>query len=362
MRLTEGMSASMLIDGMRERARAPGWRTDLLQTVKATVAAVIAWMLTSRIEGLDQAFLAPWIALLTVHATVHRTIWRGAQTVLATVLGVLLAAGIVAVVGPSALGLGLAVLAGLLLARVGVFQPEGLTVATTALFVITAGYATGGQPPLVDRLAETGIGVGVALVINVVVIPPLNNRSAQEQVDHVNRRLGQLMQDMAYEMRTPWESQSEQDWIERSRSIDDDLHHAWSLVRLASESATWNPRGRRHPSHAQGYREVLIRLEEGVAHVRSMARQVRESSRAAQQWEPVFAERFVDLLHRTGEAVADPEADVASLQREVTELADELSGQDLPGLLWPLYGALIANLKIVITVVDDVASASPVRT
>jgi hypothetical protein len=60
--------------------------------------------------------------------------------------------------------------------------------------------------------------------------------------------------------------------------------------------------------------------------------------------------------------VADPEADVASLQREVTELADELSGQDLPGLLWPLYGALIANLKIVITVVDDVASASPVRT
>ncbi|MGB7448981.1 MAG: hypothetical protein WA892_07625, partial [Ornithinimicrobium sp.] len=149
---------------------------------------------------------------------------------------------------------------------------------------------------------------------------------------------------------------------ERSRSIDRDLHQAWSLVRLASESATWNPRGRRHPSHAQGYSEVLIRLEEGVAHVRSMARQVRESSRAAQEWEPMFSERFVDLLNRTGQAVADAEADVASLRREVTGLADDLSGEDLPGLLWPLYGALIANLKIVITVVDDVASASPVRT
>jgi len=362
MQLVRTLSPSAVVDRIRRRAQSPGWKTDLLQMVKATVAAVVAWLLASQIDGLEQAFLAPWIALLTVHATVHRTIWRGAQTVLATLLGVLLAAGIVGVAGPSALALGAAVLAGLALARLGVLQAEGVTVATTALFVITAGYATGGQPALVDRLAETGIGVGVALVVNVVVIPPLNDRSAQEQIDHVNRRLGELMQDMAYEMRTPWESQSEQDWIERSRSIDADIQHAWSLVRLASESATWNPRGRRHPSHAQGYGEVLTRLEEGVAHIRSMARQVRESSRAAQQWEPAFAESFVELLDRTGRAVADPDADVAALRRDVNALADELSGQDLPGMLWPLYGALIANLKIVITVVDDVASARPVRT
>ncbi|MCW4602979.1 hypothetical protein ON003_16305 [Janibacter hoylei] len=43
-------------------------------------------------------------------------------------------------------------------------------------------------------------------------------------------------------------------------------------------------------------------------------------------------------------------------------LAEDLSTDDLSGLLWPLYVALIANLQVLIDVVDDVATAEPVRT
>ena len=46
----------------------------------------------------------------------------------------------------------------------------------------------------------------------------------------------------------------------------------------------------------------------------------------------------------------------------VNTLAEDLSTDDLSGLLWPLYGALIANLQVLIDVVDDVATAEPVRT
>ena len=78
-------------------ARAPGRLRDpvvqagLLLVLKAPGAAVVAWLLAVQVLDLSQPFLAPWSALLTVHATVYRSVSRGAQQVGSTVLGVLLA-------------------------------------------------------------------------------------------------------------------------------------------------------------------------------------------------------------------------------------------------------------------------------
>lgn len=339
----------------------PGLTTDALQILKAVVAAVVAWVIAHHLLGLEAAFLAPWTALLTVHATVHRTVWRGGQTVIATVAGIFLAAGVTFVFGVSPWSLGLSLLLGMLLARISVLREEGLTVATTALFLITASYGVGQDPALLDRLADTAIGVVVALIVNVVVIPPLNTRSARQQVDNVNRSLGSLLNDMSHQMRVPWESQDTEDWIERSRDIDRDLQQAWSLVKLSSESGRWNFRTRRQPTGGDDLAEILKRLEEGVAQTRSISRQVRESSRQAQQWDSIFSDRFVDLLARLGEAIADPDANVKALRSDVNSLADDLSREDLPGMMWPLCGSLIASMRIIIDVVDDVATANPVR-
>ncbi|UJH69805.1 hypothetical protein [Ornithinimicrobium sp. INDO-MA30-4] len=156
-------------------------------------------------------------------------------------------------------------------------------------------------------------------------------------------------------------SQDTEDWIERSRNIDRDLQQAWSLVKLSSESGMWNFRTRRQPTGGDDLAEILKRLEEGVAQTRSISRQVRESSRQAQQWDSIFSDRFVDLLARLGEAIADPDANVKALRSDVNSLADDLSREDLPGMMWPLYGSLIASMRIIIDVVDDVATANPVR-
>ena len=117
--------------------RRPDVTSDLVQVLKSVVAAVAAWVLADRVLGLEQAFLAPWTALLTVHATVYRTVSRGAQAVLATTAGVTLAFVAVLLGGRGVLTLGLALLVAMLLARVGVLRDEGVTVATTVLFVIT---------------------------------------------------------------------------------------------------------------------------------------------------------------------------------------------------------------------------------
>src|SRR4029079_15311878 len=76
---------------LRERLRDPVSWTEWLRLAKTVVAAVIAWLLSTRGFELPQSFLAPWAALLVVHATVYRTFSRGLRQVAGAVLGVLLA-------------------------------------------------------------------------------------------------------------------------------------------------------------------------------------------------------------------------------------------------------------------------------
>ncbi len=355
---------------MSERLRvwlcSPVTQTNVLQMVKAVLAAVAAWVLAELVLELRQAFLAPWVALLTVHATVYRTVWRGAQTVVAVAVGIVLSLVVVVAFDVTAWSLGLALLVGLVLSRVTVLHDQDLTIATTALFVITTGYQFADERAidlLPDRLLSTAIGVVLAVLVNLLVLAPLNDRSARQQIDDVDRRLGALLVDMAWQLREPAESQEEDDWIERTRSIDTDIGRAWSLVRTAQESRSWNPRRRRHPGdYLQGYPQILRRLEEGVSQTRSIARHIRESSREAQEWDVRFSERFITLLGDVGHRIADPDGNVADLRTDLHGLAHDLSTEDLSGLLWPLYGALIANLQIIIDVVDDVATAPTVRT
>jgi hypothetical protein len=104
---------------------------------------------------IEQAFLAPWAALLTVHATVYRTLRRGVQQVGATVLGVLVAFALGSVFGLNALSLGLAILIGLIAGSVRGLRAETTTAAATALVVLTTG-ASDDPSMLLSRLLDTG--------------------------------------------------------------------------------------------------------------------------------------------------------------------------------------------------------------
>jgi hypothetical protein len=162
---------------MRARLRDPVWWTNALQIVKTVLAAVVAWVLAVHVFDIEQAFLAPWAALLTVHATVYRTLRRGVQQVGATVLGVLVAFALGSIFGLNALSLGLTILVGLIAGSVRGLRAETTTAAATALVVLTTG-ASDDPSMLVSRLLDTGIGIAVGLIVNLLVWPPLRDRSA----------------------------------------------------------------------------------------------------------------------------------------------------------------------------------------
>lgn len=342
------------------RFRAPSTPADLMQIVKAVVAAVTAWVLAHGVLGLAEAFLAPWVALLTVHATVYRSFTRGSQAVVATIIGVLLSYGIVEVIGPSSVALGLALLVGLLVGTMAPIRDEGSTVATTALFLITAGQAEQGGV-ILDRLQSTGIGVAMGIVVNLAIFAPIDARTARLQIDTVCRTLGDLLARMSRELRDAGSDINAPSWIESSREADERLGHAWVLMHQTREARIGNPRRRSRHLDAEEYVSLLRRLEEGVAQTRAIARTIDQSNQVPDEWGHLFRETWLPLLEAVGMRLHSPDADVASLRPDVERLVRDLSHSELASEHWPVYGSLIDS-TLNIDVVDDVASAREVRT
>jgi uncharacterized membrane protein YgaE (UPF0421/DUF939 family) len=182
------------------RLRDPLMWANASQLAKTVIAAVVAWVVAVHVFHLAQAFMAPWAAVLTVQATVFGSLRGGAQQAAASVVGVLIAFAAGQLFGLDALSLGLAVLVGLAIGAVPGLRAQGTTAATTAIVVLTTGYSANDHM-LAARLADTGIGIAVALLINLVVWPPLRDRGAARQIDAIDDRVGDLLKEIAEHIR-----------------------------------------------------------------------------------------------------------------------------------------------------------------
>jgi uncharacterized membrane protein YgaE (UPF0421/DUF939 family) len=345
-----------------QRLRDPIAWADAAQLVKTVAAAVVAWVLAVHVFGLSQAFMAPWAALLTVHVTVFGTLRRAAQQAGASMLGVLIAAGASQIFGGDALALGTAVLVGMLAGAIpGLRAP--MTTATTAVVVLTTGYI-GRSGMLTDRLIDTGIGIAVGLLMNLLVWPPLRDRAAAAHVDVIDDRLGELLSKIAADLRDGCETDAADHWLAQTDQLDRDVDRAWHLLDEARQSGRLNPRravaGRMHA--AEEMTRIINRLAQAVAETRSMARTIRVARIAPEDWDPGFREPWVGLLERAGAGVERADAgELRAARAELTELSDGLTGSELHGEQWPMFGALLVNLRNVLDALDVVAEAQPIH-
>jgi uncharacterized membrane protein YgaE (UPF0421/DUF939 family) len=341
------------------RLRDPVSWSAASQLAKTVLAAVVAWVLAVDVFHLSQAFMAPWAALLTVQATVFGTVRGGTQQAAASVLGVLIAFGAWRLLGLNFASLGVAVLAGLIVGAVRGVRAE-TTTAATAVVVLTTGYLSHGDM-LVARLEDTGIGIAVGLLVNLLVWPPLRDRGAARQINLIDDRVGELLADMAQQLRDG--SADVDRWIARTGELGNDVNRAWNVLDEARESGRFNPRratsGRMNA--AEEFAPILDRLDQAIAETRSMARTIRLARVAPEQWDRRFREPWLDLLGRCGTAVAD--ADIAKLKAARTELAAFADRLDIEELRdpWPVYGALLVNLRNVMDALDAVVEAQPVQ-
>ena len=150
--------------------------------------------------------------------------------------------------------------------------------------------------------------------------------------------------------------------VDRTRDLDRDIDHAWALLRQARESSRLNPRrAAKGLKKTDVFEEILRDNEQAVAEARSMARTLGHSLEEVVEWEPEFRERWLACLQEAGEAIGEPDAmRVVEVRARLNQLAQDLSNADLSGRHWPEYGALIMNLRNVVTSMDRVAEQNPV--
>ncbi|WCE39103.1 aromatic acid exporter family protein [Brevibacterium sp. BDJS002] len=356
-------------------ARRPDVATDVLQIIKTVIAATGAWRLSDNVLNSQMPFLAPWAALLTVHATVHRSLSRGAQSTIASTLGVGLSFLIGNYLGVSSWTFALALLVGLTAARLPWIRDEGIAIATTGIFVLGSGFDSQ-QPFLGERILELCIGVAVGIVVNLLVIPPLRDQQAARYVDSINRRMGNMLVDMADELDDGWETADADDWFNETESMSEEMNSAWQSVKFARESQRANPRHRlrrrRTPSgeardtqtspKEASYENILLRVDEGISHLRHLTRTLREGSYEDGEWDSRFREQWTSIVRDAGRSIADPDAEVEPIFKRLEELSVTMAADDgLPERSWALYGSLIASMQHIAAIVDDVASAREAR-
>jgi Aromatic acid exporter family member 1 len=348
-------------DRVREALRDPVRYTELLQLLKTAVAAVVAWVVASEVADLPQAFLAPWAALLVVHSTVYRTLAQGVRQVSAAVLGVLLAWAVGESLGLSTLAVSVLLVAGMLLGAARWFGDDTTAVAATGIVVLTTGVS-GQHTVLLDRLLDTAIGIAVGLAVNLLVWPPLRDYAAARAIDGIDDDVGELLRDMARDLGSPCTVDDAIGWVERTRDLDEALDRAWTLLRQARESSRFNPRRAAVPlRHGVEYEAILRDDEQAVAEARSMARTIGHGIDAVVTWEPGFRDPWLALLGEAGEAIGAPDSlRLVQVRAELDQLASRLSTSDLPARHWPEYGALLMNLRNVVSAMDRVAEQGPV--
>lgn len=354
-----------------EAIRRPEVVTDLLQILKCVIAATAAWWFASSVLHSEMPFLAPWTALLTVHATVYRSFARGIQATVSSGIGVLLSFLIGTFLGVELWTFALALLIGMVASRLWWIRDEGVAIATTAIFVLGSGF--GEQAPLlVERLVEVGVGVLFGVVVNVLVVPPLRDAQAARYVDRINLLMGELLADMAEDFEQSWDVERAEDWARRTTEMQEMVSSAWQGIRFAKESSWGNPRlhgmapmrGSRsgEPQRRADYGEILERVDEGISHLENLTRTLREASYAEGEWDQRFRQRWSAIMRDAGTSIADPDADVEPVHDRLSHLAADMAGDDrMPATTWPTYGALIRSMQHIAVVVDDVASAREAR-
>ncbi|WP_055491014.1 FUSC family protein [Streptomyces sp. TP-A0356] len=345
---------------------------DVVQAVRSTAAATIAYVVAVHLSPEPAPLTAPLTALLVVQVTLYATITNSVRRVNSVVAGVVIAIGFSILVGLTWWSLALIILASLAvghLVRVSEYVPE---VAISAMLVL--GVTQVGSTAWA-RVLETLIGAVVGLATNLFFAPPVWVQTAGESIEDLARRMRQLMLRVGEQAagRSPVTQVTAR--LLEARRLDHDIVVVDAALRQAEESLRLNPRVREGLLYRIVLRTGLDTLEIVTVVLRVITRTLSDLAKEREPealFEPEIGATLERLLSEIGDAVVSfavlVTTDVTrSAENAEVRLAEQLvtagaTRDKLAQLLleevqrdtrqWQLHGAILTEVNRILDELD----------
>ncbi len=251
-------------------------RSPLLQVLKTSVAAIVAWLICTVALGQPLPIFAAIAALLVVQPSVNQSLAKGIERSVGVIFGVVLAYAAGILFGHSSwIVLGIIVVS-LLLAWVLRLSPGSANqIPISAMLVIAIGTNTPGYA--VNRVIETVIGAVVGLAVNAIIVPPVLLTPAHNDLVRLAERVADTLSSFASALREPQSAEELASMLAVARQLPGLRNSATDALVRADESLMLNPRRARYRERLEDDRDLLDTLGILVTRVTGMARALHDN-------------------------------------------------------------------------------------
>ena len=177
-------------DGWLRQRLAATW-ADRWIVLQIGVAAGLAWFVAGSAISQSSAFFAPAAAVLVVSTSIGRQLRQTVELVAGVTVGLILADGLVHLLGRGPLQLALVVVLAASMALLVSGGKMVLNQATTTAVLIVALYPSAGSGVYYERWLGALIGAGVALGVRLVVVPLQPLFTVHRSADALRERLAE---------------------------------------------------------------------------------------------------------------------------------------------------------------------------
>jgi uncharacterized membrane protein YccC len=336
-------------------------RTPLLQVGKTAIAASLAWLACLLVFPEQLPIFGTIAAILVVQPSINQSFSRALERTVGVVAGVVLAALVGAVLGVSTpVILGTVVVALLIGWAFRLSQSTTAQIPISALLVLALGAETPGYA--LERVIETVLGAAIAVIVNVIVVPPVRLQPAREAIALLGAEVAASLDELARLIGAPSRAADRASALVSARLLRAMQQKAQAALTSAEDSLRFNPRRSVHRPELDLDNELLDMLQVLVLRVPGMVRAVDDRYDESIHTEPTAAglatevERAAHDLRLVMQRIGGPAADDGPREAELPALTEPFTVLAPSTDHWILIGSLLEDLRRVREVIVEAST------